>query len=234
MRTTGGVAAIVALLGLLARGPGAAAMPHDGRISVTVAGAPARTVLDALARRLGGRLVWHGGDADRPVSVALDGVALSEAVARIVPGRSFVLVEDARGALREIRVLSAPETALAEPAQAAAPRPAIVWTPAWSPTRRIADVERAASDPDPAQAAAALEAIARGDDVLRVRMAALERLAQLGTAGLDALLAAADGGCGAELAPRALGLLERFAGEDERVDRRVGTPAAAQRRAHGS
>jgi hypothetical protein len=234
MRATGRIGAIVGLGLLAATGGPVAAAPRDGRISVTVADAPARTVLDALARRLGARLVWRGGGAERPVSVALDDVALAEAVARIVPGRSFVLVEDARGRLREIRVLSAAEDSLAEPVEATPSRPAIVWVPAGTALRGIADVERAAGDPDPTRAAAALEAIARGEGVLRVRMTALERLAQLGTVGVDGLLAAADGGWGAELAPRALALLERFAGEDERVDRRVGAPATVHRRGRRS
>lgn len=183
---------------------------HDGRISGTVEGASTRSVLEELARCLGGRLTWQGGGAERPVSVALAAVPITEAVARVVPGRSFLLVEDARGAIREIRVFAGRDEVASGP---------VVPAPAASGSLRVlADVDRAARARDPAAAAAALEEIARGDDVLGVRMAALERLARLET-GMEPLLAAADGLWGAELAPRAVALLAWFAGEDARVDR---------------
>ena len=184
---------------------------HDGRISGTVEGAPTRSVLEELARRLGGRLTWQGGGQERPVSVALAAVPIAEAVARVVPGRSFLLVEDARGAIREIQIFAGREEA--------APGPVVAAPAAPGSLRVLADVDRAARAPDPAAAAAALEQIARGNDVLAVRMAALERLARLETAGMEPLLAAADGLWGAELAPRALALLARFSGDDARVDR---------------
>jgi hypothetical protein len=143
-----------------------------GRVQGDVRGARTRDAVAELASLLGARLRWIAPPGEGVVSVAVAGLGVEQALARVLGERSYLLL---LGPAPEIHVLGGEDGTLGD-----GPPP----PPAASDggrerarLRRMAEVDRIAyGDAEPDQVGAELDALARTSDDPAVRLAAAERL----------------------------------------------------------
>jgi hypothetical protein len=180
----------VVLAGRAGAAPDAPITLRDGRLTAEIVAQPLPEVVERIAALAGAEVSGLDTLTDEPVSVAFADLPLADAIARLLPARSFLLVVSrAGGAPRLARVVILPSAprlpvSAAPPVRLPEPDPADVLRETIGaqeePAARIGALGElaalAASDPDAARVLADVSDRDQDEDVREAARAALDQV----------------------------------------------------------